>query len=651
MDLIAERHSMARTKHRPSRNGRGYSEGETVMLTGKCPEMSDEESWKLRFRTANILGTQVACQVRTRGLVTHNKSGTYQHYAWDIPTGNMRQLTSRPEGAGFQAYISPDGRYVYYLDDKQGNEIGHYVRVAFEGGDPQDITPNLPPYSSLAGSPCFSISRDGNLIGFTADSKTGFHLYCIDVSSEGILGEPRPLRSSKKLAGGPFLSRDGKIAFWASSERSEKPQFSFLALDTKTGREISELWDGPGSGLDYELSVVSPVHGDPRILTATNRTGIERLLVWNPITKERQDLEAGMLAGSMRAFDWSPSGRRILFRTYNNAAQQLYEYGLADGEIRKLNHPPGTNSGPYFCDDNEIWSHWQSFTNAPCLIALDAETGGMRRVVLRAGEPPSGRELQSFTFVSSDGQVVQGWLGTPEGRGPFPTVLETHGGPESVTSNTYLPDGQTWIDQGFAYASINYRGSITFGREFQEKIWGKPGYWEVEDMVAARDWLVREGVARPDMVLVTGWSYGGYLTLQALGKRPALWAGGMAGIAIADWTTLYDDASDTIKAWAAALLGGTPQQKPEQYAESSPITYAANVRAPVLVIQGRNDTRTPARPVEKYEARLKELRKPIEVHWFDAGHLGSFLQTDRRIEHQELMLRFAQKVVSGSSNA
>jgi dipeptidyl aminopeptidase/acylaminoacyl peptidase len=92
-------------------------------------------------------------------------------------------------------------------------------------------------------------------------------------------------------------------------------------------------------------------------------------------------------------------------------------------------------------------------------------------------------------------------------------------------------------------------------------------------MVAARDWLVQQGIARPDQILLTGWSYGGYLTLQALGKRPDLWAGGMAGIAIADWSLQYEDSADALKGVMVAFFGGTPEEKPDQYAASSPITY------------------------------------------------------------------------------
>ena len=66
----------------------------------------------------------------------------------------------------------------------------------------------------------------------------------------------------------------------------------------------------------------------------------------------------------------------------------------------------------------------------------------------------------------------------------------------------------------------------------------------------------------------------------------------------------------------------------------------------VLSIQRRNDTRTPARPIELYEEKMKSLDKSIEVHWFDAGHLGSFPQVEQAIEHQELMLHFAYRILS-----
>ena len=150
-------------------------------------------------------------------------------------------------------------------------------------------------------------------------------------------------------------------------------------------------------------------------------------------------------------------------------------------------------------------------------------------------------------------------------------------------------------------------------------------------------------IAQPDAVLLTGGSYGGYLTLQALGRRPELWAGGMAGIAIADWATMYEDEAESLRGYQRALFGGAPDEVPEATRKASPITYADQVNAPVMVIQGANDTRTPARQLKVYEEKLKSLGKQIEVHWFNAGH-GSRAQ-EQQIEHQELMMNFAYRVL------
>jgi dipeptidyl aminopeptidase/acylaminoacyl peptidase len=91
------------------------------------------------------------------------------------------------------------------------------------------------------------------------------------------------------------------------------------------------------------------------------------------------------------------------------------------------------------------------------------------------------------------------------------------------------------------------------------------------------------------------------------------------------------------------LFGGTRDEKREAYVAASPITYAGQVQAPVLIIQGRNDTRCPARQVEMYEQKMKALGKRIEVHWYDAGHIVR--GTEAAIKNQELMMGFAYRVL------
>ncbi len=604
--------------------------------------------WKQRFRTPRVRWARLARAAPTRGLAASNKSGVVQLYAWDVPSGELRQLTHQPEGKVF-GYLSPDGRYVYYHDDAQGNEIGHYVRIPFEGGAPEDITPDLPPYSSLGD---FSISRAGNRISFVAATPAGFLVQCLDVGPDGKLSDLRQIHQAARLILGSTLSADGETIVISSTERSGSLQFSLLAFNTRSGQQINELWDGPESSI--MPGPFSPLADDARMLATTDRSGTKRPLIWNPRTGERTDLALDGLEGDIEPVDWSDDGRRILFCQFAQAVQRLYIYDLIDKTLTALQHPDGSFGffgSTCFGPGDEIFALWVDATHPAQLIALDGKTGARKRTVLSAGDAPPGHPWRSVSFPSSDGQMIQGWLAVPDGQGPFPTILETHGGPQAVQIELFDPGSQTWLDAGFAYLTINYRGSVTFGRDFERKIWGDVGHWEIEDMVAARSWLIQQGIAQADHIFLTGWSYGGYLTLLGLGKCPELWAGGMAGVAIADWVMSYEDSSDTLRGYQRGLFGGTPEEKPELYRASSPITYAEQVRAPVLIIQGRSDTRTPARPVELYEQKMKALGKDIEVRWFDSGHLGAIMEVEQSIQFQEWMLHFARRVLGYTTSS
>src|SRR5918912_1235008 len=147
--------------------------------------VDDAAPWKQRFRASVVAWTTIARNAPAAGLAVSNRSGVYQLYAWDVPTGDLTQLTDRPEGILF-GILSPDARYVYYLDDRQGNEIGHFVRIPFAGGAPQDVTSDLPPYSPAG----FAVSQAGNRMGFTVADAEGYHLHALDPGPAGTLHAP-----------------------------------------------------------------------------------------------------------------------------------------------------------------------------------------------------------------------------------------------------------------------------------------------------------------------------------------------------------------------------------------------------------------------------------------------------------------------------
>jgi dienelactone hydrolase len=599
----------------------------------KALDLRPEANWRQRFRATDIHWAVIAKQNPERGLVCTNKDGIYQLYAWDVTTNELRQVTDQPAGV-MLGMISSDGKHIYFLKDEGGNEIGHFVRVPFSGGEAEDISPDLPPYSTFL----IQQNRMGNLTGFMANTQDGFKAY---VKADG--GAPRLLYQSESISFGPSFSCDGKIAVIESSERTKSLDVSLLAFDMESGRQINELWE---EGASIEGPIFSPIAGDPRLVCTSSASGFERPLIWNAITGECIPLQVESIPGSIQPYDWSDDGEQILLCQVYQAQFQLYRYEVRTHTTIKLAHPVGTLgfwSWSYFAPNGEIWVIWEDFSHPPRLIALDRESGTLKREVLSAGELPEGISSRSVTLISENGDTIQGWLAVPAGAGPFPTVLETHGGPTSVRSSRFSPRGQSWLDHGFAFFTLNYHGSTTFGKAFEKSIWGNLGDLEIQDMAAVYKWLVENKIAQPDAVLLTGESYGGFLTLQALGRRPELWAGGMAEIAIGDWKIMYEDQAESLRGYQRALFGGTPDEVPEATRKSSPITYAEQVRAPILVIQGENDTRTPARQLRNYEEKLKSLGKQIQVHWFNAGH-GSMAK-EQLIEHQELQLNFAYRVL------
>jgi dipeptidyl aminopeptidase/acylaminoacyl peptidase len=479
------------------------------------------------------------------------------------------------------------------------------------------------------------------MLGTRVADSDGYKLY---VFAPGEV--PRQIYKSQNLFSGPSLSHDGEIVVIASTEGTNSLDTRLIAWDLHSGEQLAELWDG--KGVSHSLGEFAPRPGDLRILTSTSKSGYDRPMIWDPSTGARRELFIDEVLGEVEAWHWSRDANQVLLSQLYQARRQLYLYDLETDTITKLGHPTGL-VGSYFddgifTDENEILITWQDPIHPACLIALDGSGARQPRTILAVGDVPAGRPWKPITFTSENGDEIHGWLAVPEGEGPFPTIFYVKGGPTSVLFEYYYPESQAWLDHGFAFFSINYHGSPTFGKEFEKAIIGQLGELEVQDMAAGYQWLVENGIAQPEAVFLTGDSYGGYLTLQAMGKRPELWAGGIAGLAIADWTLLYEDESDGMRGYQRVLFGGTPEEKPEAHKKSSPITYAEQIQAPILVIQGSNDSRCPARQMQVYEAKLKSLGKEIDVHWFEAGH-GSHAQ-EQQLEHQELRLRFVYHVLA-----
>lgn len=589
--------------------------------------VSADAPWKQYFRLARIAHSALANLNPDRGLVTAQIQGHVQLHAWDVPSASLRPLTTASQGI-----ISARGDIIYspQILDEQGGV--HLVRMPFAGGQAEDLSPALPPYQTYY----FTESYIGNAFSFQAIFEDTYYIYVLSTA------DLKPLLSYENPAFtiGATLSHDGHIAVLATVEKSQNFEFALEAYDLRTGQLLGELWQGEGAAIS-PIGFI-PQAGEERFLALSKHTGLERPLIWHPRTGQIQEILLPELAESVMLWDCSRDGRYLLLGQLWQAQYQFYRYDLQNAQLEAIKHPHGSYQEAYFHPSRASVIALRSTATEPSqLIELPLDDKAPQTLLTLDAALPS-RAWESMRFPSEDGTEIQAWLAVPEGQAPFPTIIHLHGGPSAVQTEQFEAESQAWLAQGFAFCSINYRGSTSFGRDFAESIKGRVGELEVQDIGAGVKWLIAEGIAQRGQIFAFGRSYGGYLVLQALSRQPELWAGGIAVDAIADWRLFDAELAPLLRAYGRDLFGGSPVTLPEAYQVASPLHYVADLAAPVLILQAENDPRCPARQMQAYLAALEAHEKTFEIHWYDAS---TAFTIERQVEHQERAFHFVYQVL------
>lgn len=564
-----------------------------------------EARWRARFSAPRMTLPDSARDAEDRSVYLSNASGVWEVYAWDRRAGTHRQVTDRPNGTHSFA-LPPDGEHIWWFADTDGNEFGRWVSEPFAGGsDTQPAVTGVP-----EGYPAgLAIGTKVVAAGTATDDGS-----TIWVSTGG--AEARVVYQHTEDAGVAALSRDDELLAISHSEHGDSRHPAVRVLRAGDGETVAQKWDGAGLGL-HALRF-SPVAGDHRLLLTHERRGREELLIWDVLADTETELVLD-LPGELTA-DWYPDGSALLIGHSHAARTELHRYDIATGELVALDTPRGTVSGANVRNDGTVEYSWSSSAQRPRVRALRAD--GTDEVLLTPpGEAAAGSVDVADAWVDGPGGRVHALVAMPEGgEGPMPTVFFVHGGPQAADEDRFSPVRAAWVDAGFAVVHVNYRGSSGYGSAWRDAIEGRPGLTELEDVAAVHDWAVTSGLADPRRIAIVGASWGGYLTLLALGTQPQRWTAGSAAVPVADYLAAYADEMEPLRAFDRALFGGSPDELPELYERCSPLTYVGAVRAPVLVMAGENDPRCPIRQVENYLQALAAGGKDYRVYRYDAGH-------------------------------
>lgn len=571
-----------------------------------------EQRWRSRFSAVRTSLPSPARDDDDRACFVSNATGRYEVSCWDVVSGTVTVATDRPDGT-ISATLSADGHRLWWFDDTEGDEFGSWQQQDFGRGPGSQVPalPDVPPGYSAG----LEVGRDVVVAGFSDDDGSRVHLRAGD-------GPVELVYANVQDAGVGALSEDETIWVLSHSELGDSRYPSLRAFRVADGQVLGELSDGVDKGLS--AIAFSPIAGDQRLLVGHERSGRDGLLIWDLATGAVDELTVD-LPGDLDA-DFYPDGRSLLLEHSAAGRAELYRYDLTDGTLTALPAARGVVSGALARRDGSVWYRWSSAVS-PAEVRVLRPDGRDEPLLPAIGEPaPPSLALQDV-WVDGPGGRIHAFVAVPE-EPCGAAVFLVHGGPAAEDDDSFDAGRAAWLDAGFTVVQVNYRGSTGYGSAWRDALTERIGHIELADIDAVHDHLVAAGTITAGRVAIVGHSWGGFLTLMALGTRPDRFAVGVAGVPVADYPTAYEDEMEQLRAYDRALFGGSPAEVPEKYADSSPLTFVDTVVSPVLVMAGENDPRCPIRQIENYLAALAERGREYAVYRFDAGH-GSMVIAER----------------------
>src|SRR6266436_3799452 len=530
------------------------------------------------------------------------------------------QLTQSDERQ-YNAAWSPDGKWIVYQQDHAGDELWDLYAVPSDGGEIINLT-NTPDIREE--NPHWS--HDGRTIAFAYKPKDGsqYDIALLDWSTHKVR-----LLTHEQQPGYSW-----QVVTWSSDDKTiyagrVNPPFTdadIYRIDVATGK-MENLTAHQGT-IRYLGSSLSP-DDKTLLLSSDAKGGYMNVALLDVATRKVTwvtDLKWETYAGN-----FSPDGKRFSYIVNEDGVIDSYLVDRSTNRGDKIDLPHGLNAfsgnpnefAPQ--SDRVIVSHEAS--NQPSdLWVYNLRTRHADQLTftaiasLRATPlPPS----QIVHYKSFDGKIITALLWVPfnlKRDGSNPALVLPHGGPTGQMVDYWNTDVAALTSRGYICIAPNPRGSTGYGLEFQKANFQDLGGGDLKDEVYAAKFLEATGYVNPNKIGITGGSYGGFMTLMAIGKTPDVWAAGVELFGIINWMTMLQHEDPMLQEYEKSLLGD-PLKDRATYDAASPITYIHNVKAPLLVLQGNNDPRVPREEAEQVVELLKKDGKTVDAHYYaNEGH-------------------------------
>jgi dipeptidyl aminopeptidase/acylaminoacyl peptidase len=345
--------------------------------------------------------------------------------------------------------------------------------------------------------------------------------------------------------------------------------------------------------------------------------------------------EAKNLTKDMKAsaawLGWLPD-KKILFSEFVGGNSAIATLDPATGKIepRWSSESAFTSTGVFgfqlsaASDGKAVAGIIRSFSHAPEVVVIANSSTPAPVTSRNAGLKPAWGEAKSISW-KNDGYDVQGWLLYPrdfDRSKKYPMIVYVHGGPSHITLS-HWPNSHDFATglstMGYFVLSPNPRGSFGQGEAFTRGNVKDFGYGDFKDIMAGVDEALKVAPIDPNRLGITGWSYGGFMTMWAVTQTNRFKAA-MAGAGLSNWQSYYGE--NQIDQWMIPFFGKSVYDDPEIYAKSSPINFIKKVKTPTLILVGDSDGEVPAPQSYEFWHALKTLGVETQfVVYEHEGHL------------------------------
>ena len=558
--------------------------------------------------------------VRREMIIATRFGNTTQLHQVKVPGGARTQITFFEEPVGGANYEPKTGAYFLFGKDVGGNEFNQLYRYDVADGKITMLTDGGRSQNGGA-----SWNNAGNRIAYSSTRRNGADrdIWIMDPAN------PSSDRLLLQVTGGGWGAND-----WSPDDKSlvvseffSVSKSQLWLVDATSGAKTPLTPQGPDSVVWAGVEFGADGRG---VYVSTDQGSEFRRLAYLDLATKRVTPLTADIPWDVNGFEISPDGKTIAFVVNEAGSSKLY---LLDTATRRYRAVTGLPVGQVFGiswhpSGRELGFTVVSARSTSDVYSLDPATGTVTRWTESELGGLVASDLSEPTLIrwkSFDGREITGFYYKPPARyaGRRPVIINIHGGPEGQFQPGFMGRTNYYLNElGVAVIFPNVRGSTGYGKTFVKLDNGVKREDSVKDIGALLDWIAQQPDLDATKIMVTGGSYGGYMTLAVATLYNDRIACALEVVGISNFITFLQNTESYRRDLRRVEYGDERDPAMRAFFERiAPINRAGNITKPLFVVQGGNDPRVPRTESEQMVARVKQNGSPV---WYlmarDEGH-------------------------------